>query len=175
MNAETLQNGSALNIIQPESRSISFIRQGATEPETVVVYAMPLQKWKKGMLYIAQIAPMLGFDLSAAAEQAQAQIAADGEVTESPAEESPADVIDTKRLFAALQGEGSDLILEFTAFAIDKEVDFFNGMYDEVIDILAAVIELNLAFFVQRLLPKIAVNTNRVVATVNGIRKALPA
>jgi hypothetical protein len=170
MNTETLQTGTPLNVIIPDSTKISFVRKGQTEPETVEIYAMPLQQWKKGMAYIAQIAPMLGFDLTAIAEGVQ----------QGDADAAPADDIDTGKLMAALQGEGSDLILEFMAFALEKfkedgtpDVTFFNGIYAEVLDILAAIIEMNMVFFVQQLLPKLSANINRVVATTNAIKTGL--
>ncbi len=158
MNTEIAETKTSLDVIFPDSRTITIARPGATEPETLAVYALPVQKWKQGFKYIAQIAPMLGFDLFAVAS---------GEVSEEEAAEQP---IDTQKIYDALMGEGGDLIIEFLAFATDKQVSFFDNMYDEIIDIMVAVIELNLNFFVQKLLPKVLEGTQMVVATARTVK-----
>jgi hypothetical protein len=178
MNA-TVTEKSSLDVIFPESRKVTVARLGAAEPEIVEIYPLPLQKWKQGFKYIAQIAPMLGFnlfegqlnpdqvkDMSANELLDRAEQLTDGDDT--PAD-SP---IDVQKIYDAIMGDGSDLIIEFLAFAIDKDVSFFDGMYDEIIDITVAVIELNLNFFIQRLLPKVLTGTKDVLATAAKVKQA---
>ena len=173
MNSVTAQNKNDLNVIFPDKRTVTFVRKGSTVQESVDIYPMPLQMWKQGFKYIAQIAPLLGFDLSEVAETAQKQVEGD----DTPL---PDDEIDTGKLLQALQGDGSDLILEFVAYAIEElnedgtpNVKFFHGMYDEIVDILAAVIEVNLNFFVQKLLPKVVTRTREVVTVTQNVRTGL--
>lgn len=179
MNTEIVDQKTQLDVIFPEARSVTIARAGATEPETIQIYPLPLQKWKQGFKYIAQIAPLLGFDLfggTMTAEQIGESSGADLMEKAQALSEGKTDVtdqpIDTQKIYDALLGEGSDVILEFIAFAIDKDVAFLDGLYDEIIDIMVAVIELNLNFFVQKLLPKVLAGTRNVVATAQQVRTA---
>jgi hypothetical protein len=183
MNTDALQSKSNLDVVFPEARTITIARQGATTPETIDIYPLPLQKWKKGFWYIAQVAPLLGFDLFGGAMSAdevkvasgaelfdKAEAIAEGKADAAALPVGAEPAIDTQVIYDALTGDGSDLILEFLAFAIDKDVSFFNGMYEEIVDIAVAVIELNLNFFVQKLLPKVLSSTKSVVATAQQVR-----
>jgi hypothetical protein len=181
MNTTILQKQPPLEVIFPDARTVTIARPGASEPEIIDIYPLPLNKWKQGFKYIAQIAPMLGFDLFGDAISAdeikaasgielldRAEAIADAQVD---AGESTDPVVDTQKIYDALMGDGSDLILEFLAFAIDKDVAFFNGMYEEIVDIAVAVIELNLNFFTQKLLPKVLSSTQKVVATAQRVKQ----
>jgi len=179
MNTVQADSKTALDVIFPDSRSVTIARAGATEPETLLIYPLPLQKWKLGFKYIAQVAPMLGFDLFAGTMTSEEIGTASGTELMAKADaiaEGKTDVaaqpVDTQKIYDALMGDGFDVIIEFIAFATDKEVAFFDGMYDEIIDIMVAVIELNLNFFVQKLLPKVLAGTRNVVATAQTVRTA---
>lgn len=181
MNTQIIPSESSLDVIFPEARRVTIARKGTTEPETIEIYPLPLNKWKKGFWYIAQIAPMLGFDLFDGAVSAdevkvasgtelfeKAEAVADGRAAQGDDTEEP--TVDTQKIYDALMGDGSDVVLEFLAYAIDKDVAFFDGMYEEIVDIAVAVIELNLNFFIQKLLPKVLSGTRTVMDTAQKVR-----
>jgi hypothetical protein len=135
-----------LDILFPDGKVVSIPRAGGVI-EKITIMPMPAKKWKKAMQYIAKIAPLLGFNLQD-------------------------DTLDTTTMPDALQqnlwqiisSDDADVFFEFIAYAIDKDEDFVGALYDEIIDIAIAVIEVNLVFFVHKLLPKIIVSMPKVAA-----------
>lgn len=182
MNALTEQK-SDLETIFPEGKVVIIPLPGG-QTEELRVMPLPLGKWKKGISYIVQIAPMLGFNqLSQLADQ---QAAADNselldtsqpltdEKLQEIAEKNLPEMGDLKdRILEALLGEGSELILDFVAYAIDKDRAYLDARYDEIIDIVLAVVEVNLNFFVRHLLPKILAGTRQLTQVAQSVRQAV--
>jgi hypothetical protein len=133
--------GNALEVIQREPEIIKFVRSGGQEEELAIL-PLPFLKWRRAFKYIVDLAPLFGFDL---ASESLDNLSAKSDLG-----------INKKAVFQAMQSDEADKIVEFLAFAINKEVAFFEDMYEEAIDIAVAVIKVNIAFFVQRLLPKLA-------------------
>jgi hypothetical protein len=182
MNALTEQK-SDLETIFPEGKVVIIPLPGG-QTEELRVMPLPLGKWKKGIAYIVQIAPLLGFNQLSqlAAQQAEGE-SSDLLDTSQPlseeklqqiAEQNMPELGDLKdRILEALLGEASELILDFVAYAIDKDRAYLDARYDEIIDIVLAVVEVNLNFFVRHLLPKILAGTRQLTQVAQQVRLAV--
>jgi hypothetical protein len=180
MNA-ILEEKSDLEAIFPDGKVVKIPRADKSVEELLIM-PLPFKKWKKGFEYIAVVAPMFGFNLFNSQEEkidaAKILDMVDGaESIDTAALLAIPQVEDDatgmqQKIIAALQGEGSDKIIEFLAFAINKPVEWFDAddLYDAVIDITVAVIEVNINFFAQRLLQKVLTGTQQVVATAQNVR-----
>lgn len=146
-----------LAVILPEPITVQIPRASG-EPEQLKIMPLPFRKWRQGFRYIAQIAPLFGFNLE--------------ETNLEQLEQSSGEMkIDKQTIFTAMQGEKAEIIYEFLAFAINKlksdgtpDAAYFDDIYEQAIDIAVAVIKVNYNFFIQRLLPKLTNETKSLVA-----------
>jgi hypothetical protein len=157
-----VQTASDLAVILPEPEKVVLPRKGGTT-ETLEIMPLPFRKWRQGFKYIAQIAPLFGFNLQ--------------DVDLDKLEAAPAQGINKETIFEAMQGEKADIIYEFLAFAINKtkpdgtpDDKFFDDVYEQAIDVAVAVIKVNYNFFLQRLLPKITTGTKETLAELSSRR-----
>ncbi len=196
---EIANNTNDLAVIFPEGKEVTIITPGG-KPEKLHIMPLPFKKWKRGFKYIAEIAPLLGFDLfggqmtleqiqstDAEALYNRAQELVTDNILDVPDASAPAAPaasvpdIDFKALYNGLNGEGGEKITEFMAFAIGKfqadgttpDGSYFDDCYDEVVDVLAAVIEVNLNFFIQKLLPKIMTNIQGMASVATNVKQAV--
>jgi len=166
MNAQVLQT-SGLAAIFPEGKIVTIPRPNG-QNEELRVLPMPVKKWKQGFDYIAKIAPLLGFNLAQSVENTDLQATS---IEEEIVKSMPTEADLKGTVFNLLHGEHSEVIFDFLAFAIDKDVDWLGELYDEIIDIALAVIEVNLVFFIQRVLPKFLAATLQVKDIATTVRQ----
>lgn len=156
-----------VKVRQPREVAEKLIGTEYKPYEVLTIEAMPFLKWREGFIYIVRLAPLLGFDLNMSPEQWEEKAA---KITEAGGDSSFID-IDKGQIMAALIGDSGKMIYEFLAFAIDKPVTYFSHVYEEAIDIIMAVIEVNVNFFVQWLLPKIVTGSKELGQVMSQARQ----
>ena len=151
----------------PKAEAIKAVEAKQTPFESLVVTAMPFLKWRDGFIYVVRLAPLLGFDLNMSPEDWEKK----AEQIASAGGDPNIIEIDKSQVMAALVGDSGKMIYEFLAFAIDKPVTYFDHVYEEAVDIIMAVIEVNVNFFVQWLLPKIVTGSKELGQVINQARQ----
>jgi hypothetical protein len=153
--------------LPPGSERDRLISENKEPVEILHIMPLPFLKWRDGFLYIVRIAPLLGFDLNMSPEDWESRAQNLVENGGNP------DIIEVDKslVLSALTGDSGKMIYEFLAFAIDKPVTYFNQVYAEAIDIAMAVIEVNVNFFVQWLLPKIVSGSKELGQIINQAKR----
>lgn len=159
---------SDIAVVLPEPEIIKMPLPDGTTYDLKIM-PLPFRRWRVAFRYIAQVAPLFGFNL---AETNLDQLA------DSLDKKDGAPVLDKGTIFEAMQGDKADVIYEFLAFAIGKfqsdgvtpDVSFFDDVYEQAIDIAVAVIKVNINFFIQRLLPRLTNGTKEIMLNVGGIK-----
>lgn len=146
------QDAQDFNVILPEPIIVKVPLPGG-KFEQLHVMPIPFLKWREAFKLISVIAPALGFDINAIQN---------AESVEDAAETVNA-LVDKAKILDALQGEAGEQIIDFMALAINKKREYFADVYDAAIDIAVAAITVNVNFFCQRLLPKLAVGAKTVM------------
>lgn len=156
-----------VKVRQPREVAEKLIGTKYEPYEILTIEAMPFLKWRDGFIFVVRLAPLLGFDLNMTPEQWEEKAT---KITQAGGNPDFID-IDKSQIMAALIGDSGKIIYEFLAFAIDKPMTYFDHVYEEAIDIIMAVVEVNLNFFVRWLLPKIVTGSKELGQVISQARQ----